>query len=242
MKLDRSSSRGRIASAIFTALLLAHCSSTSGTGGTGGGDQPGEDGGTVTKKDSGVTPPVKKDGGTTSDDSGTVGDDDDDAAPPPPGDDDDAGPAQGCGAWQTGTLTGYNNSNLADDPNAGSVMEFTGLTDPFYDNVNIASIDMSDWPSDQYHWVDINYNGKVGRVGVWDACLNADCPDGTSCCSDNKKQYANPGYLLDVETRTAKRLWGIAAGEDTLDDKIQYRICDSFDPDAIAAQYGAKRD
>jgi hypothetical protein len=240
MKLDRSSSRGRIASAIFTALLLAHCSAT-GSGGSSGGDQPGDDGGTVAKSDSGTSHPVKKDSGTPGQDSGTVGDDDDDAAPPPPGDD-DAGPAPGCGPWQTGTMTGYNNSNLADDPNAGSVMEFTGLTDAFYDNVPIASIDMSDWPSDQYHWVDINYNGKVGRVGVWDACLNADCPDGTSCCSDNKKQYANPGYLLDVETRTAKRLWGIAKGEDTLDDKIQYRICDTFDPDAVAAQYGAKRD
>lgn len=235
MKLDRSLSRGRIVSAIFTALLLAHCSSTGNTGGAG--DQPGEDGGTTAKTDSGTGHPVKKDGGTTTSDSGTVGDDD---AAPPPGDD-DAAPDPSCSAWQVGTMTGYNNSNLADDPNAGSVMEYTGLTDAFYDNVPIASIDMSDWPTDKYHWVDINYNGKIGRVGVWDACLNSDCPDGTSCCSDNKKQYANPGYLLDIETRTAKRLWGIAKGEDTLDDKITYRICDAFDPDAVAAQYGATK-
>jgi hypothetical protein len=76
---------------------------------------------------------------------------------------------------------------------------------------------------------------------VWDACLNADCPDGTSCCSDNKKLFASPGYLLDVETRTAKRLWNVDKAEDVLQDKIQYRVCGSFDPDAIASQYGAKR-
>jgi hypothetical protein len=191
----------------------------------------------------GGNPDTHTDGGTANHDGGTPGDDastnpGDDTGTPPPGDD---ASSEGCGAWAVGTLTGYNNSNLADDPNAGSVMEFTGLTDAFYDNVNIASVDMSDWASDKYHWVDIKYNGTIGRVGVWDACLNKDCPDGTSCCTDNKQLYAKPGYLLDVETRTAKRLWGIAKAEDTLQDKIEYRICDSFDPDAVANKYGATR-
>jgi hypothetical protein len=154
---------------------------------------------------------------------------------------DDMSSSGACSAWQVGTLTGYNNSNFADDPNAGSVMEFTGLTDAFYNNVNIAAVDSSDWPTDKYHYVDIRYNGVIGRVGVWDACSNADCPDGTQCCTDNKKLFANPGYLLDVETRTAQRLWGVMNAENVLQDKIDYRICESFDPDAIAAMYGATR-
>jgi hypothetical protein len=146
-----------------------------------------------------------------------------------------------CGDWKTGTISGYNNSDGADDPNAGSLEDFTGLTAEFYANVPIASIDSSDWKHDSYHFVDIKYKGQIGRVQTWDLCLNADCPDGTNCCTDNKQKYAKPGYLLDVETRTAKRLFGIKHAEDTLLDKIEYRVCGAFDPDPIAARYGAHR-
>jgi hypothetical protein len=165
------------------------------------------------------------------------------AAPPPaaPDADPDNGMNAGCSDWKVGTLTGYNNSNLADDPNAGSLMEFTGLTAPFYDHVNMAAIDYSDWSGDRYHWIDIRYNGTVGRVGSWDACRNEDCPDGTMCCTDNKQRFATPGYLLDVETRTAQRLFGVTDAENTLNDRIEYRICGAFDPDAIANPYGAYR-
>jgi len=138
-------------------------------------------------------------------------------------------------------MTGYNNSDSADDPNAGSVAEFSGLTDDFYNNVAIASIDSSDWPNDKYHWVDIRYNGQTGRVGTWDMCRNEDCPDGTSCCTDNKQRYASPGYLLDIETRTAQRLFGIADAENTLSAQIEYRVCGAFEPDEIAEQYGVHR-
>jgi hypothetical protein len=146
-----------------------------------------------------------------------------------------------CGPWQVGTMTGYNNSDTGDDPNAGSVAEFTGLTDEFYDNVPIASIDSSDFPRDKYHFVDINFNGAIGRVETWDECRNEDCPDGTDCCTQNKQEFAQPGYLLDVETRTAARLFGIDGAENSLNTQIEYRICGSFDPDSIAQQFGAHR-
>jgi hypothetical protein len=146
-----------------------------------------------------------------------------------------------CSDWRTGTLTGYNNSDLGDDPNAGNVMEFGGLNDDFYNHVDMAAVDLSDWGSGQYHYLDVNYNGQVRRVQVWDACLNADCPDGTDCCTENKNLFANPGYLVDVENRTAARLWGVQNAEDVLQEEIPVRVCGSFDPDAIADMYGAHR-
>jgi hypothetical protein len=148
---------------------------------------------------------------------------------------------QSCGEWKIGTLTGYNNSNLADDPNAGSVMEFTGLTEQFYNEVNMAAVDFSDWDGDKYHYVDVMWEGQIGRVGVWDACRNEDCPDGTQCCTNNKERFAQPGYLVDIETRSAQRLFGISDAEDTLNDQIQYRVCGAFDPDQIANSYGVFR-
>jgi len=147
----------------------------------------------------------------------------------------------GCGDWQTGTLTGYNNSDSGDDPNAGSVMEFSGLNANFYAHVDMAAVDMSDWDHDQYHYVDVDFDGTIGRVQAWDACNDADCPDGRMCCTENKRLFAQPGYLVDVETRTAARLWGVQDAEDTLRNEIRYRICDSFDPDPIAEKYGAHR-
>ena len=72
----------------------------------------------------------------------------------------------------------------------------------------MAAIDFSDWNHDRYHYIDVRWNGTVGRVGVWDACRNEDCPDHTQCCTDNKQRFAQPGYLVDIETRTAQRLFG----------------------------------
>jgi hypothetical protein len=160
---------------------------------------------------------------------------------PPPDPDPDPPPDDNCSGWKVGTLTGYNNSDESDDPNAGNVMEFGGLTASFYNHVNMAAVDMSDWGDDSYHYVDVKFNGVVGRVSVWDACRNEDCPDGTDCCTANKRRFATPGYLVDVEARTAQRLWGVADAENTLQDRIEYRVCGSFDPDAIAEQYGAHR-
>ena len=236
MKRQPTSSRAHGVAAVLTAILLAHCSASSSGSGTEAGEPPTTDAGPAGREGGApIDPPGDTDAGPDTRDSGAG------AVDAGPTGKADAAPRAGCGAWHVGTMSGYNNSDLADDPNAGSVMEFTGLTDPFYDSVPIAAVDMSDWASDRYHWVDIDYQGTIGRVAVWDACLDKDCPDGTSCCSDNKKKYASPGYLLDVETRTAKRLWGIARAEDTVDDAIEYRICEEFDPDPIAARYGATR-
>jgi len=175
----------------------------------------------------------------TSPDAGTPPDGAD-PQPAPDGGSDDGGDAN-CSDWKVGTMTGYDNSDSSDDPNAGSVVEFTGLTERFYDNVPLASIDSSDFPHDKYHYIDIDLDGKIGRVQSWDMCKNEDCPDGNDCCTEAKEEFAQPGYLLDVETRAAKRLFGIDDAENSLFEKVQYRICGEFDPDPIAERYGAHR-
>src|SRR5438874_11502046 len=92
---------------VATSVAIMACSSTSTTPGGGGNHETQTDGGTASS-----------DGGTSGGDGSLPGDD---TGTPPPSD--DSGSSVGCGAWGVGTLTGYNNSNLADDPNAGSVME-----------------------------------------------------------------------------------------------------------------------
>lgn len=145
--------------------------------------------------------------------------------------------ASDCGDWQTGTMSGYDNLDGADDANPGSLAEYTGTTEEFLDNVPVASILESDWDNDKYRNIEINYNGNIQTVQSWDQCANADCPDGGDCCTDNAQMFADPGYLLDVEQRTLSRLFGIDDYTDFLVE-IQYRICDPFDPDPVAEEYG----
>jgi hypothetical protein len=191
-----------------------------------------------------AAPPGGGDDGDGDDDGDDVpGEADADVDPPDP-DEPDAAPDpvdESCGAWMTGTLTGYNNADSADDPHSGNLMEFTNLNQAFYDNVEIAAVDLSDWGPDQYRWIDVKWNGVIGRVGVWDACRNEDCPDGTDCCTNNKELFAFPGYLVDVEQHTAARLWGVQDAENTLQDEIELRLCAEFDPDQIANMYGVYR-
>src|SRR5262245_30249 len=110
-----SSSLGQCFASVFALVLLAHCSSSSPElGDTPPGGETSEAGGG--KGDSGKTG-GKNDGGKPGKDSGTPGDDTggDDSGTGDTGGD-DSGPSGDCGAWKTGTLTGYNNSNSGDDP------------------------------------------------------------------------------------------------------------------------------
>jgi hypothetical protein len=146
-----------------------------------------------------------------------------------------------CGPWGAGTMTGHDNGNPSSDPGAANLAGFTGLTEAFYHDVAIAAVDSSDWNRDQYHWVDILYNGQIGRVGVWDMGAGEDCPEGRESCAESTTKLSSPGYLLDLETRTAQRIFGVTSAENTLLEQIQYRVCGAFDPDAVAAQFGAHR-
>jgi hypothetical protein len=141
-------------------------------------------------------------------------------------------------------MTVYDNSSYADDPNAGSFMDYhvTNPMDPnltFYKNHNIAAVDIAsgDWDADKYHYIDVNYMGTIGRVEVWDGCANADCdPADPNCCTNNRNHNMNggPGFLIDVETVAANGIWGIVDGANHFDPSdVSYRICGTFDPSTV---------
>lgn len=142
-----------------------------------------------------------------------------------------------CGSWKVGTLSGYDNLDGADDKHPGSIAEYSGTTTNFLNNVPVASILMNDWSKDKYHNIEMKYKGQTKTVQSWDQCADADCgKNDLQCCTRNAKKFANPGYLLDIDKQTLSRLFGIKNYEETL-EKIQYRICDKFDPTPIAKKY-----
>jgi hypothetical protein len=141
-----------------------------------------------------------------------------------------------CGAWHVATMSGYDNLDGADDQHPGCLEDYCGTTERFLSNVPVVSILQSDWHAHKYHNIEIEYKGHTGTVQSWDLCANADCgSDDKDCCTRNAALYGG-NFLLDVEKRTLQKIWGLNY-EHTL-FKVNYRICDAFDPAPIAKRYG----
>jgi hypothetical protein len=143
---------------------------------------------------------------------------------------------RGCGEWRTGTLTGYNNLSN-DDNHTGSFNDYDHVTRDFLDHVNVVAIHEDDWGRGRYRNYELRVGSKTVRVQAWDLCSDRDDP----ACSRNKTKYAHPGYLFDMEARTARRLLGIGNAEDHLMQKVSFRVCDGFDPAPLARKYGLRR-
>ena len=51
----------------------------------------------------------------------------------------------------------------------------------------------------------------------------ADCAKSNpKCCSRNKKHYASPGFLVDVDTHAIKRMWGLSGGQNYLEAPVSH--------------------
>eukprot|EP01098_Paradermamoeba_levis_P017105 TRINITY_DN9601_c0_g1_i1.p2 TRINITY_DN9601_c0_g1~~TRINITY_DN9601_c0_g1_i1.p2 ORF type:complete len:142 (+),score=43.40 TRINITY_DN9601_c0_g1_i1:333-758(+) len=139
-------------------------------------------------------------------------------------------------------MTGYDNLDGGDDPNAGNVAEFT-TSQNFLSKVPVVSINTgNDWEKYQYHNIEIRLpNGRTGVVQSWDQCSNDDCPPkaGQNCCDVNARMFGG-NFLLDVEKRTLARLFGLK-NYNNVQQKVCYRILGSFNPDSVASRYGSHR-
>ena len=139
---------------------------------------------------------------------------------------------ENCGGWQVGTLSGYDNLS-DDDQNPGSLAEWVGTTQKFLTDIPVASIHLKDWKISKYHTIQIKRNNVIKNVQSWDLCDDKDCG---GCCTKNAKKFGG-NFLLDVERRTLKKVFGITKWDQTL-EKIEFQICESFDPAPIAKKYG----
>lgn len=148
----------------------------------------------------------------------------------------------GCGQWQIGTMSGYDNLDGYDDAHPGCLAEYCGTNDAFLDTIPVVSILDRDFSAYKYHNIEIDWNGEVGTVQVWDQCVNADCSEGTDCCTDNAKQFGGD-FLLDVDRHALKNVFGITNYATVL-QKVSYRICGPVaDQKTIATRwFGSNRE
>ena len=125
-----------------------------------------------------------------------------------------------------------------DNTSPGALAEHS-VTQNFVNNVNIVAVHSQDWAKYKYIPVDITYLGKTGRFVVMDYCSDSDC-DG--CCTKNMNMNNN-GFLTDVDSTAALKVWGIANAEDTLNDSATFKVVSwqQVNVAALLSTYGGSR-
>jgi hypothetical protein len=135
-------------------------------------------------------------------------------------------------------LTGYNILTF-DNTKPGELPEYN-VPKRFVDNVNVVSVDQSDWKKYKYHNIEIHYKGETAVFQVWDMCSDKDCHD--CSCTDNKR--AGGGFLLDIDASAAKRAFGSKVSkkpENNLREVVCWKDLGKFNPAPIAKKYGAQK-
>jgi hypothetical protein len=108
------------------------------------------------------------------------------------------------------TLTGYN--VMSSDNTSPGTLAVGKVSRNFVNNVNIVAVHSQLWSTYGSTQVDITYNGRTGRFVVLDMCADSDC---NGCCTANMN-WSNNGFLLDVDSSAAQRVWGVSNAENTL--------------------------
>ena len=139
--------------------------------------------------------------------------------------------------YSVGTMTGYDNQNTSDDPNA-FMLDNTQVNADFLKNVPVVAVNQPDWGINQYHNIQVIRNdGQQAMLQIWDLCSNTDCSllAGVDCCTKNAKAYGGD-FLVDVEARTLIRLFQLNNYAE-VNEQICYKVLDSFQPNVILATY-----
>lgn len=72
-------------------------------------------------------------------------------------------------------------------------------------NHNIAAVHSEDWARYGNKWVLVGWDDKLICAKVIDVCADVDTPNKKQCTL-NKNKYGKPGFLIDLELNTAKRI------------------------------------
>jgi len=158
----------------------------------------------------------------------------------------DCNPMTSDGWLRFGSMSGYDNENCDDDPNAGCLQGLDGCGcnkaqyAEFLNDYPIASVAKEDWETMKYKKVelrivqcdeDVKYTKKEGYVYIFDECDNKDCPGADKqCCTRNKNKYVPKecegkvsGMLFDTEKTALKNQFGID-NFDNVACEVEYKI------------------
>lgn len=72
-------------------------------------------------------------------------------------------------------------------------------------NHNIAAVHSEDWGEYGNKWILVSWKNKFIYAKVVDVCADADTPNKKQCTL-NKTKFGKPGFLVDLEYHTARRI------------------------------------
>jgi hypothetical protein len=116
-----------------------------------------------------------------------------------------------------------------DNTSPGALAEYQ-VTQNFVNRVNVVAVHSMHWQQYKYLPLDITYKGATARFIVMDYCSDSDCG---GCCTTNMNYNGN-GFLADVDSTAALRVWGIANAENTLYDSATFQVASSQPVDVEA--------
>jgi hypothetical protein len=73
-----------------------------------------------------------------------------------------------------------------------------------------------------------------GIFQVWDYCADSDCK---GCCTKNQQ---GTGFLLDIDSTAAQRVFGVKNAENSLYTKALFKKIGTVNPSDVCRMYGCK--
>lgn len=137
-----------------------------------------------------------------------------------------AGPKPQAAAGLKTTVSSYNIFSH-DNTAPGALAEYQ-VTERLLDEVGVAAVAKEDWRDWRFKKVAVTFDGKTGVFVVCDYCDDNDCPDHDPCCCSKNKGYESNGFLLDLDSLTVGRVWGLRHAEDNLLRSARFTVLDTL--------------
>lgn len=149
--------------------------------------------------------------------------------------------ASGSYTGKSGTASASSYNIFSGDNTAvGALMQWKVKRDFKY---YIAAVHSRDWKAYQYRRVRVTAKGKKPiDLIIGDACYDKDCGGDKNCCTRNAAKYANPPFLLDIDSRALDKEWHIKNAENNFFQPVQFQFGDKIDAKTAFKAAGAKWD
>ena len=136
------------------------------------------------------------------------------------------GAGAGAGAGMKTTVSSYNIFSH-DNTAPGALAEYQ-VTERMLAEVGVAAVAKEDWLAWRFKKVAVTFDGKTGVFVVCDYCDDRDCSDDDPCCCSRNKGFESNGFLLDLDSLTVGRVWGLRHAEDSLLRSARFTVLETL--------------
>ena len=105
--------------------------------------------------------------------------------------------------------------------------------------LNVVAVHEKDFPQYEFKKLKVTWKNKPPvEFVVIDYCADKDCGN---CCTRNAARFANPPFLLDLDSRAVAKHWGVKKPEDSFMQPVTFEVVGSVTKEDVT-KAGAKWD